>query len=86
MTRNREKIPWFPTVDKEKCTGCEACFEFCPHHVYEIEEGKSAVKNPYNCVVGCSNCRGLCPVTAISFPEIQEVREIMKKPQNEEVI
>lgn len=74
----REKIPWFPSVDEEKCTGCGKCFEFCPHNVYELHE-KSRVKNPYNCVVGCSTCKGLCPQEAISFPDIQDVREFVKR-------
>lgn len=76
---DRKEIPWFPTIDGEKCTGCGTCFNFCSHSVYEMKEDKSKVVNPYGCVVGCSTCQGLCPEGAISFPDLQEVRKIIKK-------
>ena len=34
----REKIPWFPTIDYEKCTSCMECDTFCPHRVFERRE------------------------------------------------
>ena len=79
----REKIPWFPAIDGEKCTGCNSCFEFCTHSVYQIKDNTSRVRNPYNSVVGCSNCRELCPDGAISFPDIQEVREIIRRSMHD---
>jgi len=44
----REKIPWFPTVDPERCTGCRICFEFCQHGVYAWDDEKNiaAVSHP----------------------------------------
>lgn len=67
----REEIPWFPTIDAEKCIGCKACVEFCKNDVLEFEEetGKTKVKNPYNCVVECRTCARLCPTEAITFPD-----------------
>ena len=45
----RERIPWYPTVDLEKCAGCRACFEFCSHGVYawNNKTGKPVVAEPF---------------------------------------
>ena len=76
----REEIPWYPTIDPEKCIGCKTCIEFCKNDVLEFDEatGKTRVKNPYNCVVECKTCARLCPVDAISFPEEQQFNEVLK--------
>ena len=37
--------------------------------VYDMVNNKAVVKEPLNCMVGCSTCGTLCPVQAISFPE-----------------
>jgi len=70
----REEIPWFPTIDEEKCIGCKSCVEFCPNDVLEFDEkaGKARVKNSYNCVVECKACAKLCDACAISFPGEEE--------------
>ncbi|HHV79577.1 MAG TPA: ferredoxin family protein [Firmicutes bacterium] len=75
----REQIPWHPTVDLAKCIGCKTCFEFCPHGTYEWDEenGRPVVKNPSNCVVGCSNCAPHCPAEAIAFPPLSILKEYM---------
>lgn len=67
----REEIPWFPTVDAEKCIGCRECITICKNGVLDFDETrqKSKVVNPYNCVVECCTCSRLCPVEAISFPD-----------------
>jgi NAD-dependent dihydropyrimidine dehydrogenase PreA subunit len=72
----REAIPWHPAVDESACIGCRACFEFCGHGVYSWNEitGKPAVAEPFQCVVGCSNCKGQCPVEAISFPPLSVLK------------
>lgn len=79
----REMIPWNPTVDHDKCTGCGICVEYCKLGVYDaIEENgekRSIVKTPNNCVVFCTGCKGECPVGAISFPSRQKTRELIKK-------
>ncbi len=76
----REKIPWFPTIDKEKCTGCRTCYEFCRNKTYgwDEKENISVVANPYNCVIGCSSCESLCPAGAISFPPLSVLKEFME--------
>jgi len=77
----REEIPWFPTIDEEKCIGCRACVEFCPNEVLEFDEEaeKARVKYPYNCVVECKACAKLCPVDAISFPKEKEFSALIKE-------
>lgn len=67
----REQIPWYPTIDADKCTGCQTCVDFCKNDVLAFDDsaGKSVVKNPYSCVVECSTCARLCPEGAIAFPE-----------------
>lgn len=77
----REKIPWYPTIDGEKCGGCRTCVEFCKNGVLEFDEQtqKARVRSPYNCVVECSTCGRLCPVEAISFPEQKEFADIIRR-------
>jgi formate hydrogenlyase subunit 6/NADH:ubiquinone oxidoreductase subunit I len=68
----RKEIPWFPTVDVDKCIGCELCYVTCGREVYEMVDKenrrKSSAARPYNCMVGCSTCGMVCPTQAISFP------------------
>jgi NAD-dependent dihydropyrimidine dehydrogenase PreA subunit len=77
----RESIPWFPTVDSERCTGCDICRSFCPHGVYEKTDGIDAVtvRNPYRCVVGCSGCQDKCAAGAISFPDLEEIAALLRR-------
>lgn len=79
----REKIPWYPTIDPEKCTNCGSCLEFCSNGVFEQGEDTMMVVNPYNCVVGCSSCVKICPSDAITFPDQQELIEKLKKLRKE---
>lgn len=69
----REKIPWFPVIDEEKCINCGACLDFCSNNVFEEGESTTIVANPYNCVVGCSACQRVCDSEAISFPSKDEL-------------
>lgn len=76
----REKIPWYPSVDLEKCVGCKECFNFCRQKVYSWNQkkNKTCVAEPFRCVVGCSNCVGICPSEAISFPPLTILKEFAK--------
>ena len=80
----REAIPWYPAIDADTCTGCGECFEFCSNNVFEMMDGQSVVKNPYNCVVGCSSCAKFCPVDSLSFPTkealLASLDELRKNP------
>ena len=75
----REEIPWFPAVDRSKCSGCSSCVEFCAQGVFFFVEGKSFVVRPMECIVGNSNCRSFCPEKAISFPTMAELKDNLKK-------
>lgn len=74
----REEIPWFPTIDYEKCTSCGVCAEFCKRGVYTMDDAPK-VTDPYRCVVSCTGCKGQCKEGAISFPTLIELREVMKE-------
>jgi NAD-dependent dihydropyrimidine dehydrogenase PreA subunit len=73
----REEIQWFPTIDYEKCTGCQACFKFCHHEVFTFDD-RPRVTNPYRCVVTCTGCKAECKEGAISFPRLTDLREELK--------
>jgi NAD-dependent dihydropyrimidine dehydrogenase PreA subunit len=79
----RNKIPWYPTIDYEKCISCGKCVDYCKLGAYEFEENqvkkRSVVKNPNNCVVFCTGCEEICPVGAIKFPSKKGTREIIRK-------
>lgn len=74
----REQVEWYPTVDPEKCVQCGMCMN-CGKNVYEWTREGARVARPYSCVVGCNTCANLCLGDAISFPDIQIVRDIYKR-------
>jgi NAD-dependent dihydropyrimidine dehydrogenase PreA subunit len=75
----RKKIPWYPTINYEKCMGCGKCVDYCKLGAFEFEEkeGKktSVVRNPYNCVVLCTGCDEVCPTGAIKHQSKKKTRE-----------
>lgn len=58
-----------PTVDKEKCEGCEECVDVCPVEVFEMADGKSDPVNADECL-GCESCVEVCEPGAITVEEI----------------
>lgn len=76
----REKIPWYPTIDADKCIGCRTCVDFCKNGVLAFDEAtlKAEVRTPHNCVVECSTCGRLCPAEAIRFPEAEAFTKIIQ--------
>ncbi len=79
----RNAIPWYPTIDYEKCMSCGKCVDYCTLGTYAFEEEnekkRAVVKNPYNCVVLCKGCDDICPRGAIKHPDEKEARGIIKK-------
>jgi len=73
----RQKIPWYPEVDNERCIGCGICMISCGRTVFDwdFEKNKPIVARPYNCMVGCNTCGNLCPRDAISFPSLGKLRK-----------
>jgi NAD-dependent dihydropyrimidine dehydrogenase PreA subunit len=62
--------PWFPVIDRNRCTNCMQCLSFCLFDVYAVTpDGKIAVANPANCKTDCPACSRVCPEVAIIFPK-----------------
>ena len=78
---DRKEIPWFPTINYDKCIGCNLCFVSCGRMVFGLdqEKGKPIVERPFNCLVGCSTCGAICPVDAIDFPNPSMIKKIEKE-------
>ncbi|HYH03590.1 MAG TPA: ferredoxin family protein [Bacillota bacterium] len=75
----RQEVPWFPTIDQAKCTQCGTCVDFCSQGTYiRDEKNNPVVKNPYNCVVGCSGCKPQCPAEALSFPPLSVLGALLE--------
>lgn len=60
---------FIPTVDTEKCEGCEECVENCPSEVLEMKDGKAIVANEEECL-GCETCVEVCEQGAITVEEV----------------
>jgi NAD-dependent dihydropyrimidine dehydrogenase PreA subunit len=88
MGVSRDKIPWFPTIDYDKCNYCMECDTFCPHHVFERREGgrKLVVASPNHCVVFCRACSKTCGPDALSFPNKPEIIAFIKQIREEESV
>ena len=79
----RNKIPWGPTIDYEKCIRCGKCVDYCKLGAYEFIEDhgekKPIVKNPDACVIFCTGCEEQCPAGAIRHPSKEETERIIDK-------
>lgn len=60
---------WFPVIDKDRCTECGKCFDFCPFGVYEMVNDRVRVVHPTHCKNNCPACARNCPSEAIIFPK-----------------
>jgi len=66
-------LPWFPAIDRERCTGCRQCLGFCLFGVYEPDAGGGVrVTRPEQCKPNCPACARICPAAAIVFPKCPE--------------
>ncbi len=85
----REKIPWEPKINCDKCISCGSCVEFCNNYVFAFKEkdGKrlSVVKNPNNCVVFCRGCEEICPTGAITHPSEEETQKVIDQLKSENI-
>ena len=73
----REKIPWYPTINQDLCSGCGACLDFCSNDVFAQVGLTSIVANPYNCVIGCGSCLNECISDALSLPDIKMLAHML---------
>jgi NAD-dependent dihydropyrimidine dehydrogenase PreA subunit len=61
---------WFPVLDRQRCTDCKQCLNFCLFDVYAVDDaGHVQVRNPQNCKNDCPACARVCPEAAIIFPK-----------------
>jgi NAD-dependent dihydropyrimidine dehydrogenase PreA subunit len=63
---------WNPVIDKERCTECGKCHDFCLFGVYSIEQGTVKVTQPQNCKNNCPACARVCSARAIIFPKYEK--------------
>ncbi len=65
-------------VDREKCKGCEACFEICTAKVFDMQNRKAIPVNVRECY-GCQSCVEVCKEKAITVKESEiEMSEIAR--------
>jgi NAD-dependent dihydropyrimidine dehydrogenase PreA subunit len=57
------------------------CVTSCGRSVfdYDWENKKAVVARPLQCMVGCTSCEVWCVFNAISFPDKNYIREVIKK-------
>lgn len=51
----------------------------CDKNVFSWEDNHPILTHSNDCVVGCSTCANLCLGNAISFPQIEEVRNLYQE-------
>lgn len=57
-----------PTVDRNKCNGCEECLEACTAGVFEMHSGTAEAVRPDDCV-GCESCIDTCEQDAVTVED-----------------
>lgn len=55
-------------IDRETCTGCGTCVEWCPTEAIRLDETDKAVRDASACF-GCGVCARFCPEEAIALEE-----------------
>ncbi|MGD0070811.1 MAG: ferredoxin family protein [Candidatus Bathyarchaeia archaeon] len=79
----RNKIPWYPSINYEKCVSCGKCVDFCHMRAFGFEKKdgkkKTVVKNQNACVVMRRGCEDICPAGAITHPSEKETQKIIEK-------
>ncbi len=66
-------VPWYPVIDRTRCSGCGTCHDYCLFSTYSQEPRAAQaervrVASPLNCKTGCPACARLCPEAALIFP------------------
>lgn len=61
---------WYPVIDRQRCSGCLECLNFCLFGVYGVDAaGGLLIEQPDACRAGCPACSRICPEGAIMFPQ-----------------
>jgi hypothetical protein len=61
---------WYPVIDRDRCSGCLECLNFCLFGVYGMDSSDDIlIEQPDACRAGCPACSRICPEGAIMFPQ-----------------
>ncbi len=52
-------------LDQDRCIGCGACVQVCPHRILELKAGKVFIRDSDLCME-CGACARNCPAQALS--------------------
>lgn len=77
----RYKGPEFPhpVIFTERCIGCQACVDACPHDVLAIIDGTAAVVGADQCMEDTA-CQAECPVNPKACIVINTIKKVRSRP------
>lgn len=74
-TRSTEIVPFFPVINSERCSGCDACVRLCPQAAIVLDN--TAAQPAYRILAeqcsGCGVCSDVCESNAVSVASWQPV-------------
>ncbi len=68
-----------PIIFPDRCIGCQACVDACPHDVLAIVDGRAASVAPDQCMEDTA-CQAECPVNPKACIVINTTREVRSRP------
>ncbi len=68
-----------PIIFPERCIGCQACVDACPHDVLAIVDGRAAAVAPDLCMEDTA-CQAECPVNPKACIVINTTKEVRSLP------
>ncbi len=68
-----------PVIFRDRCIGCQACVDACPHDVLAIVDGSAAAVAPDLCMEDTS-CQAECPVNPKACIVINTTKPVVSRP------
>ena len=68
-----------PIIFPERCIGCQACVDACPHDVLAIVDGRASAIAPDLCMEDTA-CQAECPVNPKACIVINTAKEVRSLP------